>query len=263
MQRKFLWRPDPPNRKYRPAAPILKAVRAAGLPTHALLNNLIPDILDQGGLGSCAANAIAQGLRASMLHESTPGWPQLASRLWLYYFMRKILGTADSDSGACIQDGFDVIRKLGYCAESIWPYDDGPTRFKTFPSAAAARAAFDQLGGVGYYRIDSEGDQRLLDVRAAVASGHTVVFGTQVARAMMDFGAGTAPLNPPGPNEPILGGHGLLIAGYEPGFFWIVNSWGKDYGIDGWLKMTDAYIADPRSADFWIIDNTPRFSEQA
>jgi hypothetical protein len=262
VERKFLWKPDPPSPKDWPAEPILRVARAVVLPERVRLDRLIVSVLNQGGLGSCGPNAVAQGLRAAMIRLGFPA-PDLASRLFLYYFARAMTGTTQVDSGVYIRNLFDVIRKLGFCPETAWPYSDDPTTFKILPNAGAARLAFDQLGSLGYFRISSTGEQRVADVRAAIAAEYTVVFGTQVSNKFAEFNKASAPLKPPGPGETILGGHALLAAGYDlaADTFDIPNSWGPEYGIDGWCKFDSSYIADSRSGDFWIIETAPNFSE--
>jgi C1A family cysteine protease len=262
FERKFLWKPDPPSLKDWPAAPILRAAKMVTLPDRVKLDRLIVDILDQKSLGSCTANAVAQGLRAAMVRLGFNN-SLLASRLFLYYFARAMIGTTQSDSGANIRNLFDVIRKLGFCPETAWPYSDDAITYKILPGAGATRLAFDQLGDLGYFRIDSTGEQRVADVRAALVVDYTVVFGTQVSNKFAEYTVGSAPLASPGAGETILGGHALLVGGYDlpEDFFWICNSWSKDYGDAGWCKFKSSYIADDRSSDFWIIETTPNFSE--
>jgi C1A family cysteine protease len=262
VERKFLWQRDKPSLKDWPAAPILRAAKMVTLPERVKLDRLIAGILDQGGLGSCTANATAQGLRAAMIRLGFAS-SLLASRLFLYYFARAMIGTTQEDSGANIRNIFDVIRKLGFCPETGWPYSDDLVTFKILPDAGATRLAYDQLGGLGYFRIDSTGAERVADVRAAIAAEYTVVFGTQVSNKYAEYKPGAPALEPPGPGETILGGHALLAGGYDLAAddFDIVGSWSKDYGDGGWTKFKSSYIADPRSADFWIIETAPNFSE--
>lgn len=263
VKRKFLWQPDRPSLKDWPAAPILRAAKMITLPPRVKLDRLIADILDQGSLGSCTANAVAQGLRAAMIRLGFTS-PALASRLFLYYFARAMIGTTQTDSGANIRNLFDVIRKLGFCPEAAWPYSDDAMTFKILPDAGATRLAYDQLEGLGYFRIDSTGTERVIDVRAALAAEYTVVFGTLVSNKYAEYKPGTPALEPPGPGETVLGGHALLVGGYDLAAddFDIVGSWSKDYGDAGWTKFKSSYIADPRSADFWIIETPPDYSEK-
>jgi len=260
MNRKFLWQRDSLKAKDWSAAPILRAAAPMFSPEQIRLDGLIPNILDQGSLGACTANAVAQSLRAAMRHSGHMT-SMIASRLFLYYFARAMTQATQVDSGTSIRSVFDVVRKLGFCPEIAWVYNDGPDKFRSLPSGAATRSAYDQLGGFGYFRIDSTGARRVFDVRTAIAAHYTVVFGAQVSNKFAEFKPDSPPLNPPGAGETILGGHALLAAGYTPNFIWVANSWGSEYGIAGWLKMTDAYIADDRAGDFWIIETSPNFME--
>jgi len=260
MERKFCWRPDSPSEKDWPASRILKAVRPLALPESVRLNYLISTILNQGGLGSCVANALAQAIRASLLRVGTIS-PALPSRLALYRYARDVLGTPQEDSGATFRGALDACRKLGYGPETAWPYDDGPDKFKLLPSSAYQRQAHDQVGGLTYYRINATGDDRLNAIRTALADKRVVVFGTDVTTDFADYNPGSAPLPAPKDGDRILGGHGLCLAEYGPGYFGGPNSWGINYGDNGWFRMSLEYIAADCSRDFWIIDAAMNFSE--
>jgi hypothetical protein len=74
---------------------LLKAVK---LPNVVDLRPRMPQLYDQGNLGSCTANALCGAI-----------WYQVPkfspSRLFLYYNERVIGNTVDIDSGAYISDG--------------------------------------------------------------------------------------------------------------------------------------------------------------
>ncbi|MED1473574.1 hypothetical protein P4U57_03850 [Bacillus pseudomycoides] len=71
------------------------------LPTQVDLRERMSDVVDQGQLGSCTANAIVSGLREYLLKQS--GRPfVLLSRLYLYYHERKIEGDIQNDNGAIL-----------------------------------------------------------------------------------------------------------------------------------------------------------------
>lgn len=262
--RKFCWRPDPPSTKDWPARFLVTKAQAfqPSLPTVVRLNNQIVDILDQGKLGSCAANALAQAIRAGLIQRGTPtSQAVLASRLYLYYMARAADGVQSVDSGTCFRRMLDAARRVGYPPERFWAYDDSPEQFKAKPDAAAVRAAFDQIEGLTFHRLDSTGVQRSFDLRTLLAGGYVIVFGTIVSDRFASFGPDSPPLDPPGAGETILGGHGLLLAGYGQGYFEGPNSWGPSYGRRGWFRMTDAYIENWRSTDFWVLDTVTPFSE--
>lgn len=264
MERKFLWHPDPPSVKDWRAEPIIKAAvrQLPAIPAEVRLAALITAILNQGGLGSCAANAVDQAVHAAQVREGIVDAPY-QSRLRLYRLAREILGDPRSDSGTSLRACFDVLRKRGFCPEAAWSYDDGPEKFKLMPPAEAERLSHDQIGEWGYYRIDSTGDRRLEEIRNAIAAGYCVVFGTQVSNKFVEYTADSPPLEAPTAAENILGGHGLTLAEYGPSYLGGPNSWGPGYGADGWFRMSPGYIVDSRSSDFWIVERVPNYSELA
>src|SRR5437764_11974882 len=82
----------------------------------------LPDVFDQGQLGSCTANAVAGAVEYdAKLSGTDPGG---LSRLWIYYYERKIEGSpADQDTGAYGRDGFKVCKPLGVSLEKCRSYD--------------------------------------------------------------------------------------------------------------------------------------------
>ena len=256
------WIPDAEAKKAKDysAHPILNL--AAAPPPSASVRKWILDIFNQENLGSCVANAGAQAIRAALVRAGLSS-PEALSRLFAYYYARAISpGDTTADTGTQIRCFFDVVRKLGYCPESVWPYD--VEKFATMPSDEALRAAYDQATAIGYFRISSTGAKRVQDVCTAIASGFAVVFGTLVGNDFVLCQNPATPFNPP--TGAIAGGHALTITDYWPGpapgtvDFGICNSWGPAWGQAGFCTFTDAYIAWEASSDFWIVQTAQPFS---
>lgn len=58
----------------------------------------------------------------------------------------------------------------------------------------------------------------------------------------------------PASNESLLGGHAVMIVGYDDSTqrFTCQNSWGKKWGDRGFFYMPYAYLSNPNLADdFW------------
>lgn len=234
---------------------------ATAPPARASCRHLIVDVLDQGGLSSCVANAGFQAIRASHMRQGVKK-PKLGSRLFGYYLARAYGHTTGFDSGTHLRAFFAAVNKFGFPPEDMWPYSDDQTgdtpQFTRMPSSTAFRSAFDQRAPTLYRRIYEEGEARLTMVRRAVAAGHVICFGTDVSRDFVDGLLGTEPLRPPAVSA---GGHAMCIAEYDMDAFGIVNSWGRGFGDDGWCRFSDKYIAWSGARDFWIVESSPRFSE--
>jgi C1A family cysteine protease len=212
--------------------------------------NLADPIFDQGQLGSCTANAIASAVQyvqraRSLTPHITP------SRLALYYWERLLEGTTDEDAGAELRDGLKVVAgRPGYVDEAEWLYDVG--RFAEAPPAAVlADAARDRV--TTYMRVDVD----MLAMKQALAAGFPVVVGfdafSAIERADVER-TGVLPM--PSPGEQPIGGHAVLLVGYDDSAStWLCrNSWGPDWGQGGYFTMPYAYLASPAYAsDFWTI----------
>ena len=56
--------------------------------------------------------------------------------------------------------------------------------------------------------------------------------------------------------EKVLGGHAVMAVGYEKSskMMLVRNSWGKDWGLEGYFWLPFGYFTDSNlSDDFWTI----------
>jgi C1A family cysteine protease len=210
----------------------------------------LPDVFDQGQLGSCTANAVAAAVEYdAKLSGADPGF---LSRLWIYYYERKLEGApADQDTGAQGRDGFKVCQKLGVPLEADWPYDI--SKFSAEPPASLDAEA-------RVHRISSYTSvPRTLDsMKAVLSNRQTIAFGFSVYESFESpevAQTGIVPL--PTRNEKQLGGHEVLLVGYlmaEPNYGLVRNSWGTGWGMKGYFLMPWAYLLDATLAsDFRTI----------
>ena len=198
-------------------------------------------VVDQGELGSCTANAIASGLREYW--ENLSGKLTLLSRLWLYWEERKIEGTVNEDAGAYIRDGMKVLQKMGCAPETDWPYDI--TKFAQTPPAKATRDA-SQFEITEYHRVTN-----LTLLKTALAEGYPVVIGIKVYESFeSDQVAQTGIVPLPKRGEQLLGGHAVLAVGYKDdskikgqGVVICRNSWGESWGDKGYFYLPYSYFS--------------------
>src|SRR6185437_8358062 len=210
----------------------------------------LPDVFDQGHLGSCTANAVAAAVvYDAKLNVSDPG---VLSRLWIYYYGRKLEGApADQDTGAFGRDGLKVCNKMGVPLEKDWPYDI--TQFSVQPPASLdAEAAQHKISN---YRVVP---RNLDSMKAVLSNRQTIAFGFSVYQSFeSDEVAKTGIVPMPTRGEKALGGHEVLLVGYlkdEPNYGLVRNSWGADWAIKGYFLMPWAYFLDTHlSSDFRTI----------
>lgn len=246
-QRKYGWRRDLPDFRdeIRPWS-----VTDSDLPKKVDLRPNCPPVYDQGQTGSCTANAIAAALEFDQQRQKMePLW--VPSRLFIYWNERATDGDADVDHGSSIRTGMKVVSSLGYCEESEWPFDPANVLTKP-PDEAFALAKNHQA--VKYQCVV----QSLTFIKQALASGFPVVFGFTVYSSFeSDAVARTGIVPMPKPDESVLGGHAVAAVGYDDGqqAFIVRNSWGAEWGDQGYCYMPYLYVCSPDlAADLWTIE---------
>ncbi len=243
------WVPQLPD--LRDARLALPAVTA--LPSKVDLSTSadMPPVYNQGQLGSCTANAIAAAVDFENHKQNqvfiTP------SRLWIYYQERVIEGTVSQDSGAQIRDGMKAVAKLGVCPETDWEYDIATFAHKP-PKKDYQDALKDKV--VKY----EAAPQDLFGLKSVLAEGIPIVFGFTVYQSFEGKQVASTGIMPmPSPSESVLGGHAVMMVGYNDAHdrFKVRNSWGDTWGKDGYFEMPYQYATSRSLAsDFWAVQAT-------
>ena len=210
------------------------------------LRNFCSPIENQGNLGSCTGQAIAGAIE---LLNKRNGKPTDVSRLFIYYYERLLTGTVNYDSGAYIRDGIKATNKYGTSLENYWPYDI--KKYKQEPIIEAKNDALNRK--VTRY-------EKILDINGcidALSNGYPVIIGFYVYESFMSMNVAKTGIIPY-PNikrEKLLGGHAVLIVGYNKikKVFIVRNSWGANWGDNGYFYMPFDILKPDMSSDYWII----------
>jgi len=201
-----------------------------------------------GTLGSCTGNAIAAAFEFDQIKQQLPTWTP--SRLFIYYNERLLEGTIDQDAGAQIRDGIKVINLYGVCEETVWSYN--PSQFTIKPSMQAYNEA-KLHNALQYQRVN----QDLTSLKQTLANGFTIVVGISVYQSFEDGNvAATGMVSMPLENEECLGGHAVLIVGYDDvkKCFIMRNSWGVNWGVKGYFYIPYSYLTNQvLASDFWVV----------
>jgi len=244
-KRKFGWLPDIPDQRDFLYATILKVPKV--LPPVVDLRKACSTVEDQGELGSCTANALSGSLEFLDLIDDNNYTDK--SRLFIYYNERAIEGRANEDSGAMLRDGIKALVKWGCCSELQWPYTI--SAFASKPTSACYKSAIKSCI-VSYHRLNT-----LDEMKICLASGFPFVFGFAVYESFESPSvAKTGRATMPRKNERMIGGHAVMAVGYneKQKMFIVRNSWGTDWGMNGYFTMPYGYLASrDLSDDFWVI----------
>jgi len=238
---KYGWKPDLPDyrdKRYKFIAPV-------ELPRLVDMRNQCSPVENQGNLGSCTANALVGNLEFLEIKEGVD-FSDL-SRLFVYYNERTLEGHPNEDSGAQLRDGIKVLNKQGVCKEYSWPYDI--SQFAVKPTTDCYQEALSRVI-TSYERLNT-----IQEMKDCLASGYPFVFGFTVFESFeSNIVARTGIVSMPNSDESPIGGHAVLAVGYDDDaqMFIVRNSWGANWGQQGYFKMPYDYVKQ-LADDFWVI----------
>jgi C1A family cysteine protease len=232
--------------------------KALPLPSKVDLRGVhMPPIVDQGQLGSCTANAAAAII--DYCDHKTHGHFLNPSRLFQYYNTRLIEGTVDEDSGATIRDTIKAIATYGAIPESKRQYEIARFTEKPTDEEYTLGALYK---AINYVLIDQPGMTKpdiLQAVKLKLSQGYPLEFGANVYKQIQNVSTNGL-IKLPGRWESSIGGHAMVIVGYNDklatgGALLIRNSWGTDWGMEGYGWMPYSYLISEKTglSDIWCI----------
>ncbi len=233
-------------------------------------------IENQGGLGSCTANA-GVGL-LEYFERRAFGNHIDGSRLFLYKATRNYMQVS-GDTGAYLRTTMGAMVLFGVPPEKYWPYNiagfnpvQNVANFDVEPPAFCYSFA-GNYKALKYFRLDPVGTspaQLLTNVKNNLAAGFPSIFGFSVYNSFYQAAVtGKVPM-PATSGDPWVGGHAVIAVGYDDsikiknsitgspettGALLIRNSWGNWGPMGGYLWMPYDYILKGLANDFWTLNS--------
>lgn len=264
--------PDPPDpRDYSLDHPEIKPffekvgrINSIGLPCIDLRKWCSP-IDNQLQLGSCTANA-GVGL-VEFFEIKHYGMCTEASRRFLYKVTRNLLHWV-GDTGAYQRTTMKAMTLFGVVPEEYWPYTDKP-EFDVEPPAFCYAFA-NQFQALKYYRLDpprTTGKVLLNQIKLLLSLGLPSMFGMPTTES---FPTQTTTGEIPFPvlGEADIGGHAMMIVGFDntkkirnplpggietTGALLVRNSWGTEWGMQGYGWLPYKFVLDGITTDWWSL----------
>jgi C1A family cysteine protease len=213
---------------------------------------------NQEDLGSCTANA---GVALLEYYQRRAFGKHLdGSRLFLYKVTRNLLGWM-GDRGAYLRTTMKAMVLFGIPPEHYWPYvvEDFDREPDSFLYAFAQG-----YKTLKYFRHDHPGlgpKEILASVKEYLFAGFPCMFGFSVFSSIPQVGAGTGDIPYPQDSDEFLGGHAVVAVGYKDskmigkhkGALLIRNSWGADWGEQGYGWLPYEFVKKGLAVDFWSL----------
>lgn len=267
------WIPDYPDlRDYTEKTEEVKSIlepkglhKIKKLPESVDLREWCSPVEDQGKIGSCTAHA---GVGIIEYYENKSFGRHIdASRLFLYKVTRNLM-KMKGDIGGYLRITMGAMVLFGVPPEDYWPYNDDEKEFDKEPPAFCYAFA-QNYQAMKYFRHDppKEGAGSILKkVKTYLAIGHPAMFGFTVYNSV-EQAEKTGRIPFPSPKERIEGGHAIVAIGYNDkmkiknkygriettGALLIRNSWGKNWGEEGYGWLPYEYVLKGLAEDFWSI----------
>lgn len=206
------------------------------LPESASLMQWQTPVKNQGKLSSCGAFAGVAALE--MLRKRFTGSNLDLSELFLYYNARS---HKDVDNGTYLRDVCKSLQKDGIALEQFWPYQQ--EKWKDEPNFAAQFAG-KYIKIKGYYRckdIDS--------IKGAITLNQPVLIGLKIYSDFLTLRDDTYTLNKKAKS---IGGHAMMVVGYSDYNVFVKNSWGKQWGKEGYTALSPSYVKK-NLLDAWTV----------
>jgi C1A family cysteine protease len=260
MNRGLGWHPSLPDfRDYSPDTPAVRALLSHlrpgpwTLPKKATLADFFPETDDQQQLPASTAQACVDLVR--YFDRRATGRMSALSKLFVYQAGRQLRGDPAGQS-LDFRSTWKAIVAFGIPNERHWPY-----RWKT-PHKEPPAFLF-QIGNryrsVLYVRVDgrnSTGHDTLLRLKVLLNAGFPCVFGLPVPDSISN--AADVPYRPI--FNGVQGGQALVAVGYDnerlaggKGALQFRNSWGRNWGEEGYGWLPYAYIEEQLAIEFWTL----------
>jgi len=223
--------PDFRDYAYRPALTRLRP--AIAVPTQL-------NIRDQGKEGACTGFALAAVIDYLLARMGVETGAEVSARMLYEMAQRYDEWSGEEYAGSSCRGAIKGWYHMGACREALYPFDRKLNKGWSIEAAKDARRC--TVGA--YYRLGN----RISDYHAALNEVGAILCSADVHAGWNRPAAANGHIShQPKP----LGGHAFAIVGYDASGFWIQNSWGRNWGLDGtalwtyedWqLSVRDAWV---------------------
>ncbi len=223
------------------------------LPEEFDLSELLPPVGDQGQLASCSSWAVSYYLKSFQEYlENGEAYSSATTFSPSFTYNQLTMGEC---GGTSIAETLDLVQEQGVSSLALFPYDENgcseqPTEEQIAAAMAARISAFRSLSGENMLAemktLIIQQQPIVIGAYLSTEFGTTDSFGLTAYREhVVDYGTGDC--------------HAMLVVGFSDEYnaFKVVNSWGENWGSDGfvWIDYAAFENVSDQSANFRVINN--------
>ena len=198
-------------------------------------------VLDQGTEGACTGFGLATVANYLLRRRQVdPDQIPVSPRMFYEIARRHDEWAGHDYSGSSARGAVKGWHRHGVCGDELWPYT--PDRPGVLNEKRAQDAQRRPLGA--YFRVNH---RDVVAMHSAIAEVG-ILYATAMVHEGWDRvgGDGIIPLD-----DARRGGHAFAVVAYDERGFWVQNSWGPDWGRDGFALVTyDDWLRN--ATDVWV-----------
>ena len=235
---------------YESIPSVLRTSQLPPMPLSIDLSDRMPLPGSQGSQGSCAAWAVAY---AKSYHENIKQLIPNGNRRLMYspsfiYNSIKIKQGRGCSGGLYMREALQFVVDNGIPLLDDFPYDQNTC---SIHPSLEVRAAAKKNKALKLKKIDLSELKKTYILQDLLANALPILIGIQTHRSLHIYTGGN--YIPSGPKG---NGHAMVIVGYnyEKDAYKIMNSWGQDWGDNGFVWMTPKVLSSIANEAYVLFD---------
>lgn len=220
------------------------------------LSPYCPEVRHQGEIASCVGWAV--GYSAMTIERAIKNnWKDRRkisenanSALFIYNQLRQ----GECDRGVNIPKTLEMAQKNGNCLAREYDFDINNCSSPISDALMERAAKYRIADYIRLFEVNSDAAEKINRVKAVLAQKKPVIVGVTVLQNFYEIEEGESIWWPKFGNTTYAGGHAMVVVGYddnkfpniknsadEKGAFKLMNSWGKNWGENGfiWIRYSD------------------------
>ncbi|MEZ4887669.1 MAG: C1 family peptidase [Chitinophagales bacterium] len=222
--------------------------RFTELPLKVDLKPYCPMVGNQGEINSCVGWATGYGA-LTIQQAIENGWTDkrmITKNAHSALFVYNQIKVGDCAGGSRISDAIELLSSKGDCYARDFDRDVNNCQRNPESTIQEYAKKYKVSDYMTLFESEAEPKLKVLRVKESLAQGKPVIIGLNIRKNFARLRRGSKFWWPDLGNTTPMGGHAMVVVGYDEaeGAFEVMNSWGKDWADDGFVRIKYKYFAN-------------------